>query len=97
MNELTEELLRYGGKDAGVLKRFMKEFFPFSPLRKAGFFKPEMKGDYYAQAEKVCKWFGFKTVFEYGATEITCHITYAEGKRPDGEGLITVYPNIYES
>jgi len=54
-------------KDA-VLKRFMKEFFHFPTLCKAGFFTKEMKGDYKAQAERVCKFFGYKTVYEYGLT-----------------------------
>jgi hypothetical protein len=49
-----------------VLKRFMKEFFPFSEFRKAGFLTKEMKGDYKAQAERVRQWFGYKTVYEYG-------------------------------
>jgi hypothetical protein len=82
--------------DDGVLKRFMQEFFPFGPLRKAGFFTKEMRGDYKAQAEHVCRYFGYKTVYEYGATEISCHISYAEGHRPEGEGFVTVFPSIYE-
>ncbi|MCF0074023.1 hypothetical protein LZD49_26310 [Dyadobacter sp. CY261] len=57
-----------------VLKRFMIEFFPFTPLRKAGLFTPEMKGDYAAQAERVCKFLGYETVYEYGSKEVlaTC-------------------------
>ena len=51
-----------------VLERFMKEFFHFPSLCKAGFFKPEMKKDYKAQAERVCRFFGFKTVYEYGVS-----------------------------
>lgn len=45
-----------------VLERFMKEFFDFKDLCKVGFFTKEMKGDYKAQAKKVCKFFGFKSV-----------------------------------
>lgn len=92
----TPEQLGFGGKDAGVLERFMKEFFHFPSLRKAGFFTPEMRGDYYAQAERICVLFSYKSIFEYGAQEIRCHITYAEGKRPEGEGFITVIPSIYD-
>lgn len=51
-----------------VLEKFMKEFFDFNALCKAGFFKKEMRKDYKAQAERVCKFFGFKTVYEYGLT-----------------------------
>lgn len=83
--------------DSGVLKRFMKEFFPYSEFKKVGLFTAEMKNDYEAQAERVCKFFGFKTVYEYGAKEIRCHITlgdYGE-KRPDNEPFITVIPSIY--
>lgn len=85
MNDKTEE--------DEVLKNFMEEFFDFKTLCKAGFFTPEMKGDYKAQASRVCQFFGFKTVYEYGAKEIGCHITEA-GERT--EPFVTVIPNIYE-
>ena len=83
---ISDELLIMGGKDAGVLKRFMKEFFPYSDFKKIGFFKPEMKNDYYAQAKRVCVFFGFTTVFEYGAKEIKAHISFADPECPIGIG-----------
>ena len=79
-----------------VLERFMKEFFHYPTLKKAGFFTKEMRGDYKAQAERVCQYFGYKTVYEHGAKEIRCHLTYADGERPEGEGFVTVIPNIYD-
>ena len=79
-----------------VLKRFMKEFFDYPSMVKIGLFTKEMKGDYEAQAEKVCKFLGLKSIYEYGAEEIRCHISYAKGKRPQGEGFITTIPSIYE-
>jgi hypothetical protein len=79
-----------------VLERFMKEFFPFNALKKAGFFTKEMKGDYKAQAKAVCDHFGYETVFQYGAEEIRCHLSYEEGKRPPDEPFVTVIPSIYE-
>lgn len=95
-----EELIKYGGKDAGVLKRFMKEFFHFGELKKMGFFKPEWKNDYYSQAKRVCEFYGFETVFEYGAREIRCHLTFSDKRmnsiRPDDEPFITVFPSIYD-
>lgn len=51
-----------------VLERFMKEFFDFKALCKVGFFTKDMKHDYKAQAERVCKRFGFESVYEYGLT-----------------------------
>lgn len=83
----------------------MQEHFCFTTLKKAGFFTPEMKNDYEAQAERVCKFFGFKTVYEYGKEEISCHITYSEGQRPlhinesgeiKPEPFVTVFKSIYE-
>jgi acyl-CoA thioesterase FadM len=82
--------------DANVLKRFMKEFFPFSEFKKVGLFTAEMKNDYEAQAKKICNYFGYTTVYEYGAKEINCHITYVDGKRPINEPFITTIPSIYD-
>ena len=91
---IANVLLAAGGSDAGVLKRFMIEFFPFTELKKAGFFKKEMKGDYYAQAKRVCDFFGYKSVFEYGAKEIRCHLS---GERPENnKEFITVIQSIYD-
>lgn len=94
--EITDEMKKYGGSDPELLKRFIKEFFDFGTLRKAGFFTKEMRNDYYAQAERICKFFGLNTVFEYGKDETRCHISYVEGKRPPEEGFITTIPSIYE-
>lgn len=93
---IAKPLLVAGGSDAGVLKRFMIEFFPYTELRKAGFFVKEMKGDYYAQAKRVCDFFGYESVFEYGAKEIRCHLSY-DGERPENDKeFITVIPSIYD-
>lgn len=77
-----------------VLERFMKEFFHFPTLCKAGFFTKEMKGDYKAQAARVCDHFGYETVYEYGSKEIRCHIT--TDKRDPDEPFITVIQSIYD-
>jgi hypothetical protein len=70
--------------DKDLLKRFMQEHFPYSEFKKIGYFTKEMRGDYEAQAKRVCKHFGYETVFEYGAKEIRCHITYANPDCPIG-------------
>jgi len=80
--------------DHGVLERFMKEFFPFNEFKKIGFFTKEMKGDYKAQAERVCTFFGYETVYQYRAEETSCHISYVD---PKGRPFITVFPSIYDS
>jgi hypothetical protein len=80
-----------------TLKNFMLEQFDFDTLKKAGFYGKEIKrNDYKAQAARVCWFFGFETVFEYGAKDIRCHITYASGvagldsKRPPNEPFVTI-------
>ena len=77
-----------------ILKRFMQEFFPFNEFLKVGFFKKEMKGDYQAQADRVCKFFGYKSVFEYGAEKIRCHISKAKYEKEDK--FVEEIGNIYQ-
>lgn len=93
---MIEEIAKMNDTPENILKRFMQEHFPFTEFRKVGFFTKEMKGDYQAQADRVCNHFGHKTVFEYGSKDIHCHISYADGKRPEGEGFITDVKNIYD-
>jgi hypothetical protein len=78
-----------------VLKKFIKEHFPFSAMKQAGFFTKEMKEDYTAQAERICTFFGFESIYEYGKEELHCHISYA-GERPKDKPFITVINTINE-
>ena|SRR5690606_22022850 len=83
-------------EDDRILKEFLDEHIPFYELRKAGFFPKEMKKtDIHGQAERICKWFGYKTVFEYGAKTIYSHLTYTDRHRPlyvDEEGELKSAP-----
>jgi hypothetical protein len=83
-----------------ILRNFLDEFFDFYTLRKVGFFAKEMKkNDIDGQAKRICEWFGFKTVFEYGVDSIRCHISYADGHRPqhvDENGELQQEPFITE-
>lgn len=86
--EIPKDVTHFTDKEkADVLKRFMKELFPFRELCKVGFFTKEMKDDYQAQAERVCKRFGFKTVYEYGLTA---------KHEPIGDGFWNEMKSIYE-
>lgn len=80
-----------------TLKNFMLEFFDFDALKKAGVYGKDIKrNDYQAQADWICYFFGYKTVYEYGATEFNCHISYA-GDRPKSvneDGLLVEEPFI---
>lgn len=84
----------YGGKDPELLKSFMEELFDFDALCEVGILKKEMKGDYYAQAERLCIFFNMKSIYEYGDFEWRGHITYA-GERPNNEPFITEIKSIY--
>lgn len=78
-----------------ILKRFMQEFFsPFQGYVEIGFFTQEMKDDYEAQAAKVCQYFGYDSVYEYGAETIVCHISYAN--RKPNKPFVTEIKSIYE-
>jgi hypothetical protein len=66
-----------------TLKNFMLEHFCFDTFKKWGVFGKDIKRkDYKKQAERLCHWFGYKNIYEYGTEEIRCHISYAEGQRP---------------
>lgn len=67
--------LFYEGTDEVRLKTFIQEFFPFKEFLKIGFFKKEMKDDYYAQAEKICVYFSLSSIYEYDAVEIRSHLS----------------------
>lgn len=84
--------------EEGVLKRFMEEFFDFDALKKAGFYPKGMKRkDYKTQAERICYYFGFKTVYEWGAKEVgPYNLSYADGHRPPGEPFVNIAPSIYD-
>ena len=70
-------------EDDRILKEFLDENFHFYTLRKSGFFpKDWKKSDIHKQAERICKFFNYKTVFEYKAHPIYAHISYADGHRP---------------
>jgi hypothetical protein len=65
-------------------------------LKKIGFYKGIKKDDYQAQADRICEFFGYETVYEHGAKTTVAHISYAEGHRPEGEPFWSVFPSIYE-
>jgi hypothetical protein len=67
-----------------VLENWMKEFFPYSEFRRAGVFTKEMKGDYEAQSQYICRRLNLASIYEYGKEEIRCHITYANPSCPAG-------------
>lgn len=52
------------------LRAYLKDNFCFSTLKKAGFFKKDIKStDYEAQAARICTFFGYESIYEYSANE----------------------------
>jgi hypothetical protein len=48
------------------LKIYIEENIPFKELKDAGFFDKEIKGsDYDKIAERICIFFGLKSIYEY--------------------------------
>jgi hypothetical protein len=89
LNDILNNPLHFTEEEKDkVLERFMKEFFHFPTLCKVGFFTKEMKGDYKAQAEMICKRFGFESIYEYGLTAKHVKI---------GDGFWNEMKSIYES
>jgi hypothetical protein len=79
-----------------LLKSFIEEFFDYDALQKVGFWNGISKDNYQAQAERICQYFGLKTIYEYGAEPIKAHLTYPKGQRPKGEPFVTELKSIYE-
>lgn len=74
----------------------MEEFFPYKEFKEIGIFTKEMRGDYEAQAARICNFLGLDTIYEYRVEETRVHLSFA-GKRPEGyEDFITIILSIYE-
>ena len=83
----------------------MLENFDFSGLKKIGVYSKDIKrNDYEAQAARICQFFGYKTVYEYGSNEIHCHLSMGE-ERPlhvdkngelQTEPFVTIIKSLYE-
>ncbi|MCC3159659.1 hypothetical protein LJ737_20630 [Hymenobacter sp. 15J16-1T3B] len=69
------------------LKAFILDHFPFDELKEMGFWqKGTRRNDYEAQAARVCHYFGYKSVYEYGRELPEVHQvteSVAVGKFPD--------------
>lgn len=79
-------------KDKRLLKKFMKEFFPYREFKKAGLFTKDMRNDYEAQADRICKYIGIDNIYAYNSQTIACHLSEVE---PKGN-FVTVIKSIYE-
>lgn len=73
-----------------LLKSFMEEHFDFKALKKAGFYDKSIKrDDYQKQADRVCQFFGFQSVYQYGFKRTSAHLSYGSKHRPEGEPFVT--------
>ena len=87
-----------------TLKNFMLEQFDYDGLKECGLFEGIKRHEYQKQADRICKYFGFKTIFEYGSIEISAHLSFV-GDRPlhinesgelKEEPFLTIIPSIYD-
>lgn len=84
------------GDKLELLKNFLTEHFDFKELKKAGFYKDINKTEYEKQAKRICDFFGYETVYEFGFNTTYAHITYADGHRPEGEPFLTEFKAWHE-
>lgn len=85
-------------KDDEVLHNFIDEFFDIDTMIKIGFFKEKMRNDYPAMADRICTFFGYKTVFEYGHVDepFNIHMSWVSKHRPKDEPFVRTIRSIYE-
>lgn len=63
------------------LKQFLEDNFNFGPLKKVGFFgKDVRKTDYEKIAARICWYFGYRSIYEYGKI---CRGIACDGKCKD--------------
>ena len=85
------------GEKLELLKNFLLEHFDYDELKKVGFYDKTIKRkDYQKQADRICKFFGYETVYQYGFETTYAHISYADQYRPDGEPFLTEFKAWYE-
>lgn len=80
-----------------LLKNFMVDNFDFDTLKKVGFFDKTIKrNDYKKQAERVCTFFGFESIYQYGFETTHAHLSYIEGHRPENSHFVTEFKAWHE-
>lgn len=86
------------GEKERLLKNFLEEHFDFTELKKVGFYDKTIKRkDYQKQVDRICQFFGYDTVYQYNFKTTYAHISYADGKRPEGEPFLTEFKAWHES
>jgi hypothetical protein len=69
--------------DRQLLKSFLHEHFDLKTLKKAGLIPKEVRLNNYEKiAEIICRRLSLKSIYEYKAVEIRCHLTYDTDCRP---------------
>jgi hypothetical protein len=90
-------LLSAGEKER-LLKNFLLDQFDFKELKKVGFYNKDIKNnDYQKQAERICKYFGYETVYEYNFKTTYAHISYVKGHEPQNQTFLTEFKAWHES
>ncbi len=79
-----------------LLKEFMEENFDFDSLREVGLFDESIKReDYKSQARRICAFFGYDSIYQYGFKTVHAHISYSDDER-DNKPFITEFKAWHE-
>lgn len=84
----------YQYKDLDLLKKFMDEQFDLKELVKIGLIDKNIEGNYPLMANRICEYFGYESIYQYGAETITAHISYTG--RVKNPPMIETFKNIYD-
>lgn len=86
------------GEKERLLKNFLLDNFDFKELKKIGFYSKDVKkNDYQKQADRICQFFGFETVYQYGFETTYAHISYVKGKEPKDQSFLMEFKAWHES
>lgn len=86
------------GEKLALLKNFLLEHFDFKELKKSGFYNKDIKKtDYQKQADRICHFFGYETVYEFGFNTTYAHISYVKGHAPENQTFLTEFKAWHES
>jgi len=77
-------------------KNFIEEHFSIKDLVKAGILSKEIRKDYNSISKRFCEFLGLKSICEYGAVEVRCHLTLPTRTSIDNKGELKVEPFITE-
>lgn len=81
-----------------LLKKFIDEHFCVKSLKDIGVINKNINNkDYVSIANEICRFFGYKTIYQYKFENTKCHISYANVKERKESSFTTEVKAWHES